>query len=52
MGNTSVEAVDRMAERARPELLLEVIENGAVCAVLEAYATLPGHAEVAISVED
>ena len=52
LGNTSVEAVDRMAERAAPELLLEVVENGAVCAVLEAYATSPGHAEVAISVED
>ncbi len=52
MGNTSVEALDCMAERAEPELLLEIIEDGTVRAVLEAYATSPGHAEVAISVED
>lgn len=52
MGDTSVETLDCMAERAEPDLLLEIVESGAVRAVLEAYSTSPGHAEVAISVED
>ena len=52
MGNTPIEALDRIVDRAEPELLLEIIEDGEVRAVFEAYATSPAHAEVAISVED
>ena len=52
MGDTSAEALDQLADRADPDLLLELIEDGAVRAVLEAYVTSPGHVEVAISVED
>jgi ribosomal protein S18 acetylase RimI-like enzyme len=52
MGNPSVEALDQAVDRSEPELLLEIIEDGAVRAVLEAFATSPAHAEVAISVED
>ena len=52
MRNPSTEALDRLADRAEPELLLEIVEDGSVRAVLEAYATSPGHVEVAISVED
>jgi GNAT superfamily N-acetyltransferase len=52
MGDPSPDALDQMADRASPELLLELVEDGAVRAVLEAYATSPGHVEVAISVED
>jgi GNAT superfamily N-acetyltransferase len=52
MGNPSTEALDRLADRADPELLLEIVEDGSVRAVLEAYATSRGHVEVAISVED
>ncbi|WP_176559266.1 GNAT family N-acetyltransferase [Rubellimicrobium roseum] len=52
LGEPSTEALDRLADRADPELVLELVEEGAVRAVLEAYATSPGHVEVAISVED
>lgn len=52
MGEPSTEVLDRLADRADPELVLELVEDGAVRAVLEAYATSPGHVEVAISVED
>lgn len=52
MGSPSTEALDRLADRADPELLLEIVEDGSVRAVLEAYATSPGHVEIAISVED
>lgn len=52
MGHLSTEALDRLADRAEPELLMELREEGEVRAVLEAYATTPGHVEVAISVED
>ncbi|TNC49117.1 GNAT family N-acetyltransferase [Rubellimicrobium rubrum] len=52
MSELSTEALDRLADRAEPELLLELVEDGSVRAVLEAYATSPGHVEVAISVED
>jgi GNAT superfamily N-acetyltransferase len=46
------EALDGLAERAAPDLLLELVEEGAVRAVLEAHVTAPGHAELALSVED
>lgn len=52
LGEPSAEALDRLAERAEPGLVLELVEEGAVRAVLEAYDAAPGHAEVAISVED
>ncbi|MBP1804209.1 GNAT family N-acetyltransferase [Rubellimicrobium aerolatum] len=52
MGDPSVEALDRLADRADPELVLELVEEGAVRAMLEAHASAPGHVEVAISVED
>lgn len=45
-------ALDRMAERAEPELVVEAIKDGSVRGVFEAYAMAPGHAEVALSVED
>jgi GNAT superfamily N-acetyltransferase len=52
LGDPPAETLDRLADRAEPELLLELVEEGAVRAVLEAHATTPGHVEVAISVED
>ncbi|WP_210527618.1 GNAT family N-acetyltransferase [Rubellimicrobium arenae] len=52
MGEPTTEALDRLADRADPELVLELVEDGSIRAVLEAYATSPGHVEVAISVED
>ena len=52
LGNPPAESLDLLADRAEPEIVLELIEEEAVRAVLEAYAASPGHVEVAISVED
>lgn len=52
MGEPTPEALDRLAEQADPELVLEMVEDGVVRAVLEAYPASPGHVEVAISVQD
>ena len=37
---------------AKPQILLEFVEQGVVRGVLEAYRTSPGHAEIALSLED
>lgn len=52
MSEPSASALDHTAERATPDLLLEVERDGAVRGLLEAYGTGQGHAEVALSVED
>lgn len=52
MGDAPDAALDRLAERAEPELVVEALEEGVLRGVLEAYPTTPGHAEIALSVED
>lgn len=52
MAEPSSEALARMADRATPDLLLEIERDGAVRGVLEAYDAGHGHAEIALSVED
>jgi ribosomal protein S18 acetylase RimI-like enzyme len=52
LGDATDAALDRMAERAEPEMVVEAVEDGVVRGVFEAYATMPGHAEIALSVED
>ncbi len=52
MSQPSTAALDRIADRATPDLMLEIERDGAVRGLLEAYGTGEGHAEVALSVED
>ena len=52
MGEPSEAALDRIADRAAPDIMLEVERDGDVRGVLEAYDAGAGHAEIALSVED
>lgn len=52
MAEPSQAALDRIADRASPDLLIEIEQDGGVRGVLEAYDLGGGHAEVALSVED
>jgi hypothetical protein len=44
--------LDRVAEQADPELVLEIGRDGAIRGVLEAYELRHGRAQIALSVED
>lgn len=46
------DALDTVAEKSNPDLLIGIEENDRTCAVLEIHRTAHGHAEIAISVED
>lgn len=52
MAQPSEAAMGRIAERAAPDLMLEIERDGAVRGVIEAYDIGDGHAEIALSVED
>ncbi len=52
MSHTSPTAIDRVVDRATPDLMLEIERDGAVRGLFEAYGTGEGHAEIALSVED
>lgn len=52
LGEPSDAVLDRLVGRAEPELLLEAVVDGGVRGVFEAYPAEPGHAEIALSVEN
>ena len=52
MAEPSTAGLDRIADGATPDILLEIEKDGAVRGILEAYGGEDGHAEIALSVED
>jgi GNAT superfamily N-acetyltransferase len=52
MSQPSAATLDRIADQATPDLMLEIERDGAVRGLFEAYGTGQGHAEIALSVED
>jgi ribosomal protein S18 acetylase RimI-like enzyme len=52
MAESSEAMLDRVAEHAAPDLMLEIERDGAVRGVLEAFDLGHGDAEIALSVED
>lgn len=52
LSQPSAAVLDRIADQATPDLMLEIEQDGAVRGLFEAYSTGKGHAEIALSVED
>ncbi|GGC24879.1 hypothetical protein GCM10011363_46610 [Marivita lacus] len=52
MGQPSEASMDKIADAALPDMLIEYVDQGIVRGVIEAYRTKGAHAEVALSLED
>lgn len=52
MAEHTADAIDAIASHASPDLMLEIVSEGAVRGILEAYEAAGGHVEIALSVED